>query len=156
MKKIFLLLIIVTFSSCAVNTSFNTFYQNHEDDSEFSFGLSSALIARFLPDEDMEDIKPLLKKAKHIRILVFSEYAEDKSQQFDKFINRSKFEEMVKLKSNDDKIGFFTLERNKKIKEMVLEISSGEDLVLIGLKTNLTQEDLDKILNGKKSDNQIM
>ena len=156
MKKIFLLLIIVTFSSCAVNTSFNTFYQNHEDDSEFSFGLSSALIARFLPDEDMEEIKPLLKKAKHIRILVFSEFAEDKSEKFDKFINRSKFEEMVKLKSEDDKIGFFTLERNKKIKEMVLEISSGDDLVLIGLKTNLTQEDLDKIFNGKKADKPIM
>lgn len=150
MKKIFLLLIIVTFSSCAVNTSFNTFYQNHEDDSEFSFGLSSSLIARFLPDEDMEDIKPLLKKAKHIRILVFSEHAEDKSEKFDKFIDRSKFEEMVKLKSEDDKIGFFTLERNKKIKEMVLEISSGDDLVLIGLKTNLTQEDLDRLLNGEK------
>jgi len=156
MKKIFLLLIIVTFSSCAVNTSFNTFYQNHEDDSEFSFGLSSALIARFLPDEDMQEIKPLLKKAKHIRILVFSEFAEDKSEQFNKFINRSRFEEMVKLKSNDNKIGFFVLKRNKKIKEIVLEISSGDDLVLIGLKTNLTQEDLDKIFEGKKAEKPIM
>ena len=80
------------------NTSFNSFYQDNEEDSEFSFGLSSSLIARFLPDEDLEDIKPLLKKAKHIRILVFSEFAEDKTEKFDKFISRSKFEEMVKLK----------------------------------------------------------
>jgi hypothetical protein len=146
MKKILLLLIIFGLSSCAVNTSFNTFYQDNEDDSEFSFGLSSSLIARFLPDDDIEDIKPLLKKAKHIRILVFSEHAEDKSEKFDKFINRSKFEKVVKLKSDDDKIAFFTLQRNKKIKEIVLEISSGDELVLIGLKTNLTQEDLDKLL----------
>ena len=155
MKKIFLLLILVAFSSCVINTSFNNFYQNHEDDSEFSFGLSSSLIAAFLPDDDMEDIKPLLKKAKHIRILVFSELAQDKSEKFDKFINRSKFEKVVKLKSDDDKIGFFTLEKKNKIKEIILEISSGDDLVLIGLKTNLTQQDLDRIINGKKADKKI-
>ena len=151
MKKILFLLILATFSSCAINTSFNTFYQDHEDDSEFSFGLSSSLIANFLPDDDVEDIKPLLKKAKHIRILVFSEHAEDKTEKFDKFINRSKFEKLIKVKSDNDKIGFFTLQRNKKIKEIVLEISSGDELVLIGLKTNLTEEDLDKMINGSKS-----
>ena len=156
MKKILFLLIVMSLSSCAINTSFNSFYQANEDDSEFSFGLSSSLIARFLPDDDVKEIKPLLKKAKHIRILVFSEFAEDKSAKFDKFINRSKFEEMVKLKSKDDKIGFFVLKRNKKIKEIVLEISSGDELVLIGLKTNLTEEDLDKIFEGKKTDKPVM
>ncbi len=156
MKKIFLLLIIVTFSSCAINSSFNTFYQDHEDDSEFSFGLSSSLIANFLPDDDIEDLKPLLKKAKHIRILVFSEHAEDKTEKFDKFINKSKFEKVVKVKSNNDKIGFFTLKRNKKIKEIVLEISSGDQLVLVGLKTNLTQEDIDNIFKGSKNEKPVM
>ncbi|MCA0933147.1 DUF4252 domain-containing protein [Lutimonas saemankumensis] len=146
MKKFILLVAVILSTSCATNTSFNTFYQNHEDDSNFSFGLSSSLIANFLPDEDLEDIKPLLKKAKHIRILVFSDNAEDKSDKFDKFINRSKFEEMVKLKSENDKLAFFTLEKKDRIKEIVLEISSGEDLVLIGLKTNLTQEDLDNLI----------
>ena len=148
MKKILFLLILAIFSSCAINTSFNSFYQEHQDDSEFSFGLSSSLIASFLPDDDIEDIKPLLKKAKHIRILVFSEHAEDKTEKFDKFINRSKFEKMIKVKSDNDKIAFFTLEKNSKIKEIVLEIASGDELVLIGLKTNLSQADLDKIING--------
>jgi hypothetical protein len=156
MKKILFLLILATFSSCAINTSFNTFYQDHEDDSEFSFGLSSSLIANFLPDDDVEEIKPLLKKAKHIRILVFSEHAEDKTEKFEKFINRSKFEKVIKVKSDNDKIGFFTLQRNKKIKEIVLEISSGDELVLIGLKTNLTQQDIDKIFQGSKNEKPVM
>ena len=156
MKKVFLLLFIVAFSSCAINTSFNSFYQEHEDDSEFSFGLSSSLIASFLPEESIEDIKPLLKKAKHIRILVFSEHAEDKTEQFDKFINRSRFEKTIKVKSKNDKIAFFTLQRNKKVKEIVLEIASGDELVLIGLKTNLTQADLDKIIDGSNTEKPIM
>lgn len=147
MKRLLFLFIIIAFSSCAINTSFNSFYQEHEDDSEFSFGLSSSLIASFLPEEDLQDIKPLLKKAKHIRILVFSEHAQDKTEKFDKFINRSKFEKMIKVKGDNDKIAFFTLQRNKKVKEIVLEIATGSDLVLIGLKTNLKQADLDKIIN---------
>ncbi len=147
MKKIFFALIALTLlSSCATNTSFNSFYQEHQDDSDFSFGLSSSLIASFLPDEDMEEIKPLLKKAKHVRILVFSEDSANKTKQFDKFINRSKFDKVVKVKDDGDKIAFFTLENKNKIKEVVLEISSEDDLVLLGLKTNLTQDDLDGIL----------
>jgi len=156
MKKIIFLLIVVTFSSCAINTSFNSFYQEHEEDSEFSFGLSSSLIATFLPEEDLQDIKPLLKKAKHIRILVFSEHAEDKTEKFDKFISRSKFEKMIKLKNENDKIAFFTLQRNKKVKEIVLEISTGSDLVLVGLKTNLKQADIDKIINGTDAEKPVM
>lgn len=147
MKKIILILIIAITTSCATNTTFNTFYKNHEDDSEFSFGLSSSLIANFLPDEDLEDIKPLLKKAKHIRILIFSENAEDKTVKFNKFINRSTFEKVVKIKSDSDKLAFYTLEKKDRIKEIVLEISTGDELVLLGLKTNLTQEELDKIIS---------
>lgn len=147
MKKIFFALFTISLlSSCATNTSFNSFYQEHQDDSDFSLGLSSSLITSFLPDEDIEDIKPLLKKAKHVRILVFSEDAADKTEQFDKFINRSKFDKVVKVKDDGDNIAFFTLEDKKKIKEVVLEISSEDDLVLLGLKTNLTHDDLDGIL----------
>ncbi len=146
MKRILLLLIIVLASSCATHTSFNSFYKNHQEDSDFSFGLSSSFIASFLPDEDMEEIKPLLKKAKHVRILVFSENAEEKTEKFQKFISRSKFEKVVKVKDDNDQFAFFTLEKKSHIKEIVLEISSGEDLVLLGLKTNLSQEDLENIL----------
>ena len=147
MNKIILVLVVVLFTSCAANTSFNSFYQDHERDSEFSFGLSSSLIASFLPDEDIQDLKPLLKKAKHIRILVFSEYAEDKTEQFDAFINRSKFERMIKLKSKNDRVSFFTLQKRDNIKEIVLEVSSSSNLVLIGLKTNLSREELEKIID---------
>jgi len=146
MKRILLLLIIVLASSCASHTSFNTFYKNNQEDSDFSFGLSSSLITSFLPDEDMEEIKPLLKKAKHVRILVFSENAEEKTEKFQKFISRSKFEKVVKVKDNNDQFAFFTLEKKSTIKEIVLEISSGNDLVLLGLKTNLSQEDLENFL----------
>ena len=146
MKKLALLLAIVLLSSCASNTSFNTFYQDNQEDSEFSLGLSSSLITAFLPDEDIEDIKPLLKKAKHVRILVFSENAENKTDKFNRFINKSKFEKMIKVKEDDDNVAIFTLENKDRIREVVVEVSTGDELVLLGLKTNLTNEDLEGLL----------
>ena len=147
MKKLmFILASCMLISSCATNTSFNSFYQDHQKDSDFSFGLNSSLVASLLPDEDLQEIKPLLKKAKHVRILIFSEEYDRKSDQFNRFIERSKFEKVVKVKDDEDGIAFFTLEDKDRIKEMVLEISTGDELVLVGLKTNMTQNQLNEII----------
>ena len=151
MKKILLLLAIVLLSSCATHTSFNDFYQSNQKESDFSFGMNASFIRSFLSDEDFEDIKPLLKKAKHVRILVFSENTEQMNSKFDKFIKRSQFEDVIKIKDNGDKIKIFVLEKDDRIKEIVLEVASDGDLVLLGLKTNITQKDIDRLL----SDNDI-
>ncbi len=151
MKKIFLLLAIVLFSSCATHTSFNDFYQSNQKDSDFSFGMNAAFIKGFLADDDYEDIKPLLNKAKHIRILAFSENTEQMNMKFDRFIKRSQFEDVIKIKDDGDKIKIFVLEKEDRIKEIVLEVASDNDLILLGLKTNLTQNDIDRLL----SDNDI-
>lgn len=145
MKNLFLLLAIVLLSSCATNTSFNTFYQKNQKQSDFSLGLNTSLIRSFLPDEDFEDVKPLLKKAKHVRILVFSDNADEMNSKFGKFIKRSKFEKVIKVKDDGDKLAFYTLDKKDKIKEIVLEISSDGDLILLGLKTNLSQKDIDNL-----------
>jgi len=147
MKKLILLLSVVFFSSCATHTSFNSFYQKNQKDSDFSLGLNASLIKPFLSGEDYEDVKPLLKKAKHIRILVFSENYDENSDKFDKFIKKSDFEKVIKIKEDDDQIAFYTLEDKNKIKEIVLQIDSDNDLVLLGLKTNLTQKDIDNLMS---------
>jgi len=151
MKNLFLLLAIILLSSCATNTSFNTFYQKNQKQSDFSLGLNASLLRNFLPDEDFEDVKPLLKKAKHIRILVFSENADNMNSKFSKFIKKSKFEKVIKVKDDGDKIAFYTLDKKDKIKEIVLEISTDDNLVLLGLKTNLSQKDIENIF----TDNEI-
>lgn len=151
MKKIILLAAFVIFSSCATNTSFNTFYKENNHDSDFAMGLNSTLLNSFLPREDFEEVKHLMKKAKHYRIMVFSDNSEQMEKKFNKFIHRSTFDKIVKIKDNDDRISLFSLEENEKIKEIIIEIYDGEDLILLGLKTNLSQDDLAKMFQ----DNQI-
>jgi len=147
MKKLILLLAIVLLSSCASHTSFNDFYQSNQKDSDFSFGMNASFIRGFLSGEDYEEIKPLLKKAKHVRILVFSENSEQVKGKFDKFIKRSQFEDLIKISDDGDKIKIFVLEKEDRIKEVVLEVASDGDMVLLGLKTNITQKDIDKLLS---------
>ena len=141
MKKLALLLSLAVLSSCASQTSFNTFYKNNNEYSDFSLGLNSSLIAGFLSDDD-EDVKELLKKAKHVRVMVFSDDYDQMNSKFNKFVNRSTFDRLVKVKENDESVNLYALEADKKIKEIVIQISTGDELVLLGLKTNLTHEDL--------------
>ncbi len=146
MKKLILLAAIVLFSSCATNTSFHSFYQKHQSESDFSLGLNASLIRTFLDEDDIAEIKPLLKKAKHVRVLVFDENAENMSNKFNKFIKHSTFDKLVKVKDDNDKISLYTLEEKEKIKEVVVEIKSDSELILLGLKTNLTQDDIAKVM----------
>jgi uncharacterized protein (DUF2344 family) len=146
MRKLVILFLFVIFTSCATQTSFYDFYEDNQAESDFSIGLNTSLISSFLSDEDLEDIKPILEKAKHVRILVFSEDSDPMTQKFKKFIKRSDFENLISIKSDDDKVKIYTLEKKDKIKEIVLDINTGDELVLLGLKTNLSPEDLAELM----------
>ena len=141
MKKLTILLSIVVLSSCASQTSFNSFYKNNNEHSDFAMGLNSSLIASFLSDDD-EDVKNLLKKAKHVRVKVFSDNYDQMNSKFNKFIKRSKFDKIVKIKEDNDHVSLYSIDEKDRIKEIVVQISTGDELVLLGLKTNLSHEDL--------------
>lgn len=146
MKNFIFLFAFVLLTSCATQTSFNDFYQSNQKDSDFSLGLNSSLIRTFLDDDDYEEIKPLLKKAKHVRILVFSEKSDEMNKKFNKFIKNSTFEDIIKVKDDSDNISVFALEEKDRIKEVVVEINTDGELVLLGLKTNLTHDDIANLM----------
>lgn len=151
MKKFIFLLLLTIFTSCATHTSFNDFYQANQKESDFSMGLNSSIVSTFLSDEDYEEIKPLLKKAKHVRILLFTEDTEVMTSKFNKFIKRSDFENLISIKDDDDKIKIYALEQKNKIKEIVVDIKTDGELILLGLKTNLNEEDLSNLLNNNNT-----
>jgi len=136
----------IILSSCATHTSFSTFYKNNSHHSDFSLGLNSSFIRGFLP-RDNQEIKQLLKSAKHVRVMVFSNNTNQMNTKFNKFIKHSTFDNLVKVKDDGNNIRVFSLDRNDKIKEIVVQISTGDELILLGLKTNLTQDELADIFN---------
>jgi len=146
MKNLFFIIAIAALTSCSAQTSFKTFYTENSQDADFSLGLNTSMIASFLSDDD-EDVKELVKKSKHTRIMVFSDDWENTNSKFNKFIKHSKFDKLMKIRDDDDNVSIYILEEKELIKEIVVQISTGDELVLVGLKTNLTHEDLAKIFN---------
>ncbi len=146
MKKIIFILSLVFLTSCATQTSFNDFYQDNQKESDFSMGLNSSIVRTFLDDDDYEEVKPLLKKAKHVKILVFTENTQEMTTKFNKFIKKSDFDNLITIKDDGDKVKIYALEQKNKIKEIVLDVKTDDELVLIGLKTNITEDDLSNLL----------
>ncbi len=109
-------------------------------------GLNSSIVRTFLDDDDYEEVKPLLKKAKHVKILVFTENTQEMTTKFKKFINKSDFDNLITIKDDGDKVKIYALEQKNKIKEIVLDVKTDDELVLIGLKTNITEDDLSNLL----------
>ena len=151
MKTFLFAIGLAILSSCSAQTTFKTFYTENNQQADFTMGFSTSLIGSFLADDD-EEIKELMKKAKHTRIMVFSENWEKTNSSFNKFIKRSGYDKLVKIKDDNDKISLYALEEKGVIKEIVVQISTGDELVLVGLKTNLTYDDLSKMF----SDNHIV
>ncbi|MEN8835799.1 MAG: DUF4252 domain-containing protein, partial [Polaribacter sp.] len=70
------------------------------------------------------------------------------SKDFKKYIRRNNLKTMVRVKGDDSKAEFYTLEKNNLIKEIILKANSDDDsLVLLGLKTSMTKEELAKLLS---------
>jgi len=146
MKNLFFILAVVVLTSSSAQTSFKTFYTENNQDADLSLGLNTSFIANFISN-DNEDIKELVKKSKHTRIMVFSDDWEYTNSKFNKFIKRSKYDKLMKIREDNDNVTVYILEQKELIKEIVVQISTGDELVLLGLKTNLTYDDLARILN---------
>ena len=146
MKNLFFILAVVVLTSSSAQTSFKNFYTENNQDADLSLGLNTSFIANFISD-DNEDVKDLVKKSKHTRIMVFSDDWEYTNSKFKKFIKRSKFDKLMKIKDDDDNVTIYTLEEKELIKEIVVQISTEDELILLGLITNLTHDELAKIFN---------
>ena len=144
MKNIFFLIALFIATSITAQSSFGTFYKANNEYSDLSIGLNTSMVSHFLSDDD-EEVKELIKKAKHAKIMIFSDYSEKTSSNFKKFIKRSNFDELVKIKDEDANIQLYSKEDNQIIKEIVVSLFTDGELILIGLQTNMTHEELAKI-----------
>ncbi len=83
--------------------------------------------------------------------MVFNNEDASVSKDFKKYVRKNNLKTMARVKSDNSKASFYILEENDMIKEIVLQANSDEDqLVLFGLKTNITKDELAKIMSNSK------
>jgi len=146
-----ILSLFLTLSAFAQQTTFKNFYENHQEQSAFSMNLSASFAGSFLSDDDNDDFKKLLKKSGDFKLMVFNNEDASVSKDFRKYLRKNNLKTMARVKSDKSKASFYILEENDMIKEIVLQANSdGDQLVLFGLKTNITKDELAKMMSNSK------
>lgn len=135
-------------SASAQETTFNNFYKTHKEQSAFSMNLSASIAGSFLSDDDNDDLQKLLKKSGDFKLMVFNNEDASVSKDFKKYLRKNKLKTMARVKSDDSRAAFYILEKNDIVREIVLQAKSDDDkLVLFGIKTNLTMDELSEMIS---------
>jgi len=152
MKKLTIILCsLFMVSTVAQETTFKKFYKKHQDQSAFSINLSASLAGSFLNNDDNHDLQKLLKKSGDFKLMIFNNDDASVSKDFKKYLRKNKLKTMARVKSDDSRAAFYILEKNDMVKEIVLQANSDNDkLILFGIKTNLTTDELAEMMS--KSD----
>ena len=143
MKQFTLILaFLLTLGATAQETTFKKFYNIHKDKSAFSLNLSASFAGAFLSD-DNDEIKKILKKSGDFKLMVFENEDSEVSKDFKRYVRKYKLTTLMRVKESDGNAEFFILEKNDRVKEIILRASDdNEKLVLFGLKTDMTKEEL--------------
>ena len=135
-------------SAVAQEPTFKKFYQQHKDKSAFSIKLSASLAGSFLQDDDNDDLQTLLKNSGYFKLMIFNNDDASVSKDFKKYLRKYNLKTMARVKSDDSRAAFYILEKDDMVKEIVLQANSDDDkLILFGLKTNLTTDELAEMMS---------
>jgi hypothetical protein len=154
MKNSFLILAAaLVLTSCASKSSFNSFYEENKAECEFSISSPAFIANLFIPKDDVREYEDLFKKVKHYKVMIFSDGSASLDKKFDRFIKQKNYEAIFSINQHKEKVQLYFLQDKNAIKEIVLKIKSDNDFVVLGLKTNISEADFNKIT--KNSDIKI-
>lgn len=149
LTTIFFAFFIVTITA---QTSFKEFYKANESKSELSIGIPNFLKNSFIDLDDEEELEILIKKSHSLKLMVFNNDNNSVSNNFKKFVKRNKLKTLARVKDGKDKAEVYFIEKDNYVREIIVQASSsGDELVLLGIKTKLTKDELASIIASAKN-----
>ena len=147
MKKYFAIIIVtLLLTSCATKSSFHSFYKENKRESDFSISSPAFIANLFIPKEDVKEYEALFKNVRHYKVMIFSESSITLDKKFNRFINSKNYTSIFRISQNREKIQFYFLKKGDLIREMILKVKNDSDFVLLGLKTNISENDFNLIV----------
>jgi hypothetical protein len=146
---------ILTIVSClfiitatAQDKNFKEFYKSHKKQAEVSLNVPGFIANLFIDTDGDRELKRLLKKGKNYKVLVFDNNFKRVQKDFKKFIRKNRYKTLVRIKEGNDRVTIHFRKNKNRIREIIVNVySKNEDAVLLGLKTNLTQKELNTIIS---------
>lgn len=132
----------------AQEKSFKEFYKSHKKEADLSLNIPGFIANFFIDSQDDEELEILIDKATNYKVLLYDNNSDSVLKDFKRFVKKNRLKTIVRLKDGKDKVNIHYRETKGKIKEIIVNIHSKEnDAVLLGLKTNLTRDELAKIIS---------
>lgn len=136
----------------AQEAKFKSFYKANKNKTAFSINLSSSFTGSFFDDEDDDEIKNLIKKSSDFKLMIFDKNRSDVAKDFKRFSRRNKLKTLIRAKDKGGKAEILFIEKNNLVREIIIKASADDDkLVLLGVKTKLTKEELASIISSSNN-----
>jgi hypothetical protein len=106
----------------------------------------------FIDNQENDELEMLLDKSSNYKILIYDDNSDQALKEFKNFVKQQNLKTIVKIKEGKDRINIHFREVKNRIKEIVVNINStdsnnNKEVVLIGLKTNLTMDELSELMS---------
>ena len=130
-------------TTSAQEAAFKKFYKVNEDKSTFSINLSTSMASTFLDNENDGDLMNIVRKSSNLKLMIFDNTGDVISKDFKKFQRKNKLKTLARIKENGSNAELFFIEKNNYIREIIIRTNSDSDkMVLFGVKTKITQDEL--------------
>lgn len=152
MKQIVAILFcFFTLISFSQEQNFKEFYKSNKDRAQVSLNIPGFVANMFVSDEDTDEFGIFLKKAHNYKVMVFNNDMSSVQRDFKAFAQKNRLKTLVRLKDGKEKVTVYFRETDERIKEIIVNVhNNGEELVLLGIKTNLTKNELTAMVNESK------
>ncbi|MCG1037549.1 DUF4252 domain-containing protein [Polaribacter sargassicola] len=142
----FFALFITTIS--AQDAAFKKFYNVNKDKSTFSINLSASLAGSFLDEDTDDDLLNVIRKSSDFKLMIFNNDDNVVSKDFRKFSRKNNLKTLVRIKEDNSNAELFFIEKGNYIREIIIRANGDSDkLVLFGVKTKITQDELAAMLS---------
>ncbi len=130
-------------SASAQEKTFKQFYKSHKKEADLSLNIPGFIANFFIENQDDEELKALLDKASNYKVLIYDDNSNNVLKDFKRFVKKNQFKTIVRIKDGKDRVNIHFKENNNLIREIIVNIhNKNKDAVLLGLKTNLTKDEL--------------
>ena len=98
-------------------------------------------------DGESEELINLVKKIGDVKVMMVSNGNEEMISDFAKYLTKNNFEEWMTIKKEKEIIKFQAQQNGDEIRNLIITIASGNELVYVDVKGKFTGDDISKIAN---------
>ena len=110
--------------------------------------LTKPIVKRALQaNGDDEEVLHLFRKISDIKVMTVENAAQQMKTNFAQYLKRNNFEDWVTIKKDQETINFQARQKGEQIRNLLITITSEEEMVLVDVSGKFSAEDISRIIN---------